>query len=245
MTLRYHILVDRPHAGRCSPRPPHGCSCSRASTSYRRERRRRLVRGDRGAARPARRLARRSALARRAGSTARAARRGQRPGRRPCAHGRGPWRCWPPRRARSTSPGPVISGAFDRDPAVGDILGAVVAHTGCAVYGVAIGTLVSARTVARTGVAFAALAAFAIAAVPLFDLSPALSPTAWTADVLVDGNAPSPPPSSRWPSHAARRRRRSPRWALTAAPPELRAVILTRGRMVARRSAGRRALARL
>ena len=88
---------------------------------------------------------------------------------------------------------PVISGAFDRDPTVGDIVGAVVAHTGCAVYGVALGTLVSARTVARTGVAFTALAAFAIAAVPLFDLSPALSPAAWTADALVDDRAVAAP----------------------------------------------------
>jgi hypothetical protein len=88
---------------------------------------------------------------------------------------------------------PVISGAFDRDPAAGEILGAVVAHTGCAAYGVALGTLASARTVARPGVAFAALAAFAIAAVPLFDLAPVLSPAAWTADALLDDRAVAAP----------------------------------------------------
>ena len=88
---------------------------------------------------------------------------------------------------------PVISGAFDRDPTVRDVLGALLAHTGCAAYGAALGTLASARTVARPGVAFAALAAFAIAAVPLFDLAPALSPAAWTTDALLDGRAVAAP----------------------------------------------------
>lgn len=84
---------------------------------------------------------------------------------------------------------PILSGAFDRDPTASDVIGAVAAHTGYAVYGTALGTLASARTVARPGVAFAALAALAIVAVPLFDLSPALSPAAWAADALVDGRA--------------------------------------------------------
>ena len=84
---------------------------------------------------------------------------------------------------------PVLSGAFDRDPGAGDILGALAAHTACAAYGAALGTLASSRTIARPGVAFAALAAFAILAVPLFDLAPALSPAAWTADALLDGRA--------------------------------------------------------
>ena len=84
---------------------------------------------------------------------------------------------------------PILTGAFDRDPGAGDIAGAVAAHSGCAAYGAALGTLASARMVARPGVAFAILVAFAIAAVPLFDLSPVLSPAAWTADALLDGRA--------------------------------------------------------
>ena len=88
---------------------------------------------------------------------------------------------------------PVVIGAFERDPSAGELLGAGAAHGGCALYGVALGTLVSARTVARPGVAFAVLAALAVAAVPLFDLSPVLSPAAWTADALLDGDAVAAP----------------------------------------------------
>ena len=84
---------------------------------------------------------------------------------------------------------PVLTDAFDRDPGPGDVAGALAAHSGCAVYGAALGTLASARNVARPGVAFAILVAFAIAAVPLFDLAPVLSPAAWTADALLDGRA--------------------------------------------------------
>jgi hypothetical protein len=80
-----------------------------------------------------------------------------------------------------------------RDPGASDIVGAAFAHTGCAVYGAMLGTLASARMVARPGVAFAGLVAFAIAAVPLFDLAPALSPAAWTADALLDDRAVAAP----------------------------------------------------
>lgn len=82
---------------------------------------------------------------------------------------------------------PVVSGAFDRPVMASDLAVAAVAHGGCAAYGAALGTLASARLVARPGVAFAALAGAAIAAVPLFELAPPLSPAAWTADVLIDG----------------------------------------------------------
>jgi hypothetical protein len=81
---------------------------------------------------------------------------------------------------------PIVSGAFDDRVAV---IGPLAAHLGCAVYGVALGTLASARTIARPGVAFGVLSALAIAAVPLFDLAPALSPAAWAADALLDGRA--------------------------------------------------------
>ena len=84
---------------------------------------------------------------------------------------------------------PVATGAFDASPGAGEVAGALAAHAGCAAYGVALGTLAGARILARPGVAFAALAACAIAAVPLFDLAPALSPAAWTADALLDGSA--------------------------------------------------------
>ena len=82
---------------------------------------------------------------------------------------------------------PVVSGAFDRPATASDLAVALVAHGGCAAYGAALGTLASARLVARPGVAFAALAGAAIAAVPLFELAPPLSPAAWTAGVLIDG----------------------------------------------------------
>jgi hypothetical protein len=84
---------------------------------------------------------------------------------------------------------PVLTGAFEPDPGTADVVGAVAAHVACALYGVAVGTLASARIVSRPGVAFALLTAFAIAAVPLFDLAPVLSPAAWTADALLDGRA--------------------------------------------------------
>ena len=101
---------------------------------------------------------------------------------------------------------PVVTGAFERDPGAGDIVGAAIAHTGCAVYGALLGTVVSARFVARPGVAFAGLAAFAIAAVPLFELAPALSPAAWTADALLDERALAAP--CRRPRRPRRRRAR-------------------------------------
>jgi hypothetical protein len=82
---------------------------------------------------------------------------------------------------------PIAARSFDHHPSAGDIATAIVAHATCAAYGAALGTLAGARLVARPAVAFAALAAFAIVSVPLFELAPALSPAAWTADALLNG----------------------------------------------------------
>jgi hypothetical protein len=78
---------------------------------------------------------------------------------------------------------PLAARSFDQHPSAADIATAVAAHAGCAAYGAALGTLSCARLVARPAVAFAILS------VPLFELDPALSPAAWTADALLDGGA--------------------------------------------------------
>jgi hypothetical protein len=84
---------------------------------------------------------------------------------------------------------PIAARSFDHHPSAADIATAILAHTGCAAYGAALGTLAGARLVSRPAVAFALLAAFAIVSVPLFELAPALSPAAWTADALLNGGA--------------------------------------------------------
>jgi hypothetical protein len=84
---------------------------------------------------------------------------------------------------------PLVSHAFDRPFTASDLAAGALAHTGCAVYGAALGTLTGARLVARPAVAFAVLAAAAIVAVPLFELAPALSPAAWTADTMLAEHA--------------------------------------------------------
>ena len=84
---------------------------------------------------------------------------------------------------------PIVSRAFDRPVTAADLLAGALAHTGCAVYGAALGTLVGARLVSRPAVAFTILVAVAIVAVPLFELAPALSPAAWTADAMLEENA--------------------------------------------------------
>jgi hypothetical protein len=84
---------------------------------------------------------------------------------------------------------PVVTHSFDRRPTVGDVAIGVLVHAGCAAYGAALGTLVGARVIARPAVAFAALAALAVLAAPLFALAPVLSPAAWAADAMLDGTA--------------------------------------------------------
>jgi hypothetical protein len=81
---------------------------------------------------------------------------------------------------------PSLTGAFERDPSATDVAGALAAHAGAAAYGTALGTLASARLIARPGVAFAALVAFAVLAVPRFDVAPVLSPAAWATEALLD-----------------------------------------------------------
>jgi hypothetical protein len=82
---------------------------------------------------------------------------------------------------------PIAARSFDHHPSAADIATAIAAHAGCAAYGAAVGTLTGARLIARPAVAFAILAAAAIVSVPLFELAPALSPAAWTADALLNG----------------------------------------------------------
>jgi hypothetical protein len=84
---------------------------------------------------------------------------------------------------------PLVSHAFDRPFTASDLAAGALAHAGCAAYGAALGTLTGARLVARPAVAFASLAAAAIVAVPLFELAPALSPAAWTADTMLTAHA--------------------------------------------------------
>jgi hypothetical protein len=84
---------------------------------------------------------------------------------------------------------PIVSRAFDRPVTASDLVAGALAHAGCAAYGAALGTLTGARLIARPAVAFAILVATAIVAVPLFELAPALSPAAWTADAMLDAHA--------------------------------------------------------
>jgi hypothetical protein len=84
---------------------------------------------------------------------------------------------------------PIAARSFEHHPSAAEIATAVAAHAGCAAYGAALGTLAGARLVSRPAVAFAALATLAIVSVPLFELAPALSPAAWTADALLNGGA--------------------------------------------------------
>ena len=81
---------------------------------------------------------------------------------------------------------PAIFGLFDRTPALADLAAAALAHLACAALGVALGLLATPPAARRPPAAFMVIVAYAVLAVPLYDLAPALSPAAWLAATLND-----------------------------------------------------------
>jgi hypothetical protein len=81
---------------------------------------------------------------------------------------------------------PAIFGLFDRTPALADLGAAALAHAGCAALGVALGLLAVPPSARRPPAAFMVIVAYAVLAVPLYDLAPVLSPVAWLAATLTD-----------------------------------------------------------
>ena len=81
---------------------------------------------------------------------------------------------------------PAIFGLFDRTPALADLAAAALAHLGCAALGVALGLLATPPAARRPPAAFMVIVAYAVLAVPLYDLAPVLSPAAWLAATLND-----------------------------------------------------------
>lgn len=98
---------------------------------------------------------------------------------------------------------PLATRAFDRSATASDLAVAALAHAGCAGYGAALGTLTGACLIARPALAFAVLAALAVAVVPLFELAAPLSPAAWTADALLDDGGSVVLPALALALHAA------------------------------------------
>ena len=81
---------------------------------------------------------------------------------------------------------PAIFGLFDRTPALADLAAAALAHLACAALGVALGLLATPPAARRPPAAFMVIVAYAVLAVPLYDLAPVLSPAAWLAATLND-----------------------------------------------------------
>ena len=81
---------------------------------------------------------------------------------------------------------PAIFGLFDRTPALADLAAAALAHVACAALGVALGLLATPPAARRPPAAFMVIVVYAVLAVPLYDLAPALSPAAWLAATLND-----------------------------------------------------------
>jgi hypothetical protein len=81
---------------------------------------------------------------------------------------------------------PAIFGLFDRTPGLADLAAAALAHLACAALGVALGLLATPPAARRPPAAFMVIVAYAVLAVPLYDLAPVLSPAAWLAATLDD-----------------------------------------------------------
>ena len=79
---------------------------------------------------------------------------------------------------------PAVLGLFDRTPGLADLGAAALAHVGCAALGIGLGLLVVPPAARRPNAAFVVIAVYAVLAVPLYDLAPALSPVAWLAASL-------------------------------------------------------------
>jgi hypothetical protein len=81
---------------------------------------------------------------------------------------------------------PALLGLFDRTPGLVDLAAAALAHAGCAALGLALGLLAVPPAARRPPAAFMVIVAYAVLAVPLYDLAPVLSPAAWLAATLTD-----------------------------------------------------------
>jgi hypothetical protein len=81
---------------------------------------------------------------------------------------------------------PAIFGLFKPRPVAADLVSAVVAHGACAALGIGLGLLAVPPSARRPPAAFLVVIGYAIAAVPLYDLAPVLSPAAWLAATLTN-----------------------------------------------------------
>jgi hypothetical protein len=81
---------------------------------------------------------------------------------------------------------PAVFRMFKPRPVAADLVAAVLAHGACAALGVALGLLAAPPAARRPPAAFLVVAAYAIVAVPLYELAPVLSPAAWLAATLTD-----------------------------------------------------------
>jgi hypothetical protein len=81
---------------------------------------------------------------------------------------------------------PVIFRLFKPRPVAADLAAAVLAHGACAALGIGLGLLAVPPAARRPPAALLVVAAYAIVAVPLYDLAPVLSPAAWLAATLTD-----------------------------------------------------------
>jgi hypothetical protein len=81
---------------------------------------------------------------------------------------------------------PAVFGLFDRTPALADLGAAVLAHLACAALGVALGLLAVPPAARRPPAAFMVIVGYAVLVVPLYELTPVLSPVAWLAATLTD-----------------------------------------------------------
>ena len=96
---------------------------------------------------------------------------------------------------------PAVFGLFDRTPGLADLGAAALAHVACAALGIGLGLLAAPPAARRPNAAFVVIAVYAVLAVPLYDLAPALSPVAWLAATLTTPRrARWAPPSSSAPS---------------------------------------------
>ena len=81
---------------------------------------------------------------------------------------------------------PALFALFDRTPGLADLAAAALAHVACAALGLGLGLLAAPPTARRPNAAFVVIVAYAVLAVPLYDLAPVLSPVAWLAATLTD-----------------------------------------------------------
>lgn len=84
---------------------------------------------------------------------------------------------------------PIVARVFDRKVSGEDVITGLLGHLGTGAFGVAVGLVPVPPTVRRPPMAFLAITVYALAAVPLYDLAPVLSPVAWLGAAINDTDA--------------------------------------------------------